>query len=117
MAGKGPPRPKNSTGPQVKNSPAGPRRGKPGRKIQAEATPQAAKPSKQGEPYPIVGVGASAGGFEAFRELLKALPSDTGLGLVLVQHLDPGHASLLAKLLASVGPYNSWAKRGRNSAP
>jgi two-component system CheB/CheR fusion protein len=45
-------------------------------------------------------VGASAGGFEAFRELLKALPSDTGLALVLVQHLDPGHESLLAKLLS-----------------
>jgi two-component system CheB/CheR fusion protein len=52
-------------------------------------------------PYPIVGVGASAGGFEAFRELLKALPSDTGLALVLVQHLDPGHESLLAKLLSN----------------
>jgi two-component system CheB/CheR fusion protein len=45
-------------------------------------------------------VGASAGGFEAFRELLQALPSDTGLALVLVQHLDPGHESLLAKLLS-----------------
>jgi two-component system CheB/CheR fusion protein len=45
-------------------------------------------------------VGASAGGFEAFRQLLKALPSDTGLALVLVQHLDPGHESLLAKLLS-----------------
>jgi two-component system CheB/CheR fusion protein len=55
----------------------------------------------QGEPYPVVGVGASAGGFEAFRELLKALPSDTGLALVLVQHLDPGHESLLAKLLSN----------------
>ena len=52
------------------------------------------------KPHPIVGVGVSAGGFEAFRELLKALPSDTGLALVLVQHLDPGHESLLAKLLS-----------------
>jgi two-component system CheB/CheR fusion protein len=45
-------------------------------------------------------VGASAGGFEAFRELLQALPPDTGLALVLVQHLDPGHESLLSKLLS-----------------
>jgi two-component system, chemotaxis family, CheB/CheR fusion protein len=46
-------------------------------------------------------VGASAGGLEAFRQLLKALPSDTGLALVLVQHLDPGHESMLAKLLSN----------------
>ncbi|HLK64395.1 MAG TPA: chemotaxis protein CheB, partial [Bryobacteraceae bacterium] len=56
--------------------------------------------STQKKHYPIVGVGASAGGFEAFRELLAALPADTGLALVLVQHLDPGHESLLAKLLS-----------------
>lgn len=49
---------------------------------------------------PIVGVGASAGGLEAFTELLKALPLDTGMGFVLVQHLDPQHESALAKLLA-----------------
>ncbi len=40
-------------------------------------------------PFPIVGVGASAGGLEAFTQLLKALPSRTGMAYVLVQHLDP----------------------------
>jgi two-component system CheB/CheR fusion protein len=49
---------------------------------------------------PIVGVGASAGGFEAFREFLKALPRDTGFAFVLVQHLDPGHQSMLTRLLS-----------------
>ena len=52
-----------------------------------------------GEPSTIVGIGASAGGLEAFSELLRELPSATGLALVLVQHLDPNYKSLLAELL------------------
>ncbi len=48
---------------------------------------------------PIVGVGASAGGLEAFTQLLRHLPPDTGMGFVLVQHLDPNHESVLAHLL------------------
>ena len=39
--------------------------------------------------FPVVGVGASAGGLEAFTKLLKHLPADTGMAFVLVQHLDP----------------------------
>jgi two-component system CheB/CheR fusion protein len=50
--------------------------------------------------FPIVGVGASAGGFEAFSELLAALPAETGMAFVLIQHLDPTHESMLAPLLA-----------------
>jgi len=49
---------------------------------------------------PVVGVGASAGGLEAFTLLLKQLPVDTGFGFVLVQHLDPQHESALSQLLA-----------------
>jgi chemotaxis response regulator CheB len=40
--------------------------------------------------FPIVGIGASAGGLEAFRLLLGDLPADTGMAFVLIQHLDPG---------------------------
>lgn len=54
------------------------------------------------EPCPIVGIGASAGGLEAFSQLLKHLPLDTGFGFVLVQHLDPQHDSALAQLLTRV---------------
>ena len=50
--------------------------------------------------FPIVGVGASAGGFEAFVEMLSALPADCGMAFVLIQHLDPTHESMLAPLLA-----------------
>ena len=52
--------------------------------------------------FPIVGVGASAGGLEAFTELLKHLPLDTGMAFVLVQHLDPQHESALTQLLSRV---------------
>ena len=50
--------------------------------------------------FPVVGIGASAGGLEAFTELLKHLPVDTGMGFVLVQHLDPVHESALTKILS-----------------
>lgn len=50
--------------------------------------------------FPIVGIGASAGGFEAFAEMLNALPADSGMAFVLIQHLDPTHQSMLAPLLA-----------------
>src|SRR4030095_1156025 len=50
--------------------------------------------------FPIVGVGASAGGLEAFTRLIKDLPADTGMAFVLVQHLDPEHESKLPQLLA-----------------
>jgi len=43
--------------------------------------------------FPIVGVGASAGGLEAFTQLLKALESGTEMAYVLVQHLDPSHGA------------------------
>ena len=49
--------------------------------------------------FPIVGIGASAGGLEAFSALLKHLPLDTGMAFVLVQHLDPAHDSALTQLL------------------
>ncbi|HSA57299.1 MAG TPA: chemotaxis protein CheB, partial [Gemmatimonadaceae bacterium] len=50
--------------------------------------------------FPIVGIGASAGGLEAFTALLNHLPPDTGMAFVLVQHLDPQHESALTQLLA-----------------
>ncbi len=50
--------------------------------------------------FPIVGIGASAGGLEATTMLLKALPANLGMGFVLVQHLDPTHESILAELLS-----------------
>ena len=49
--------------------------------------------------FPIIGIGASAGGLEAFELFFKTMPVDSGMAFVLVPHLDPGHASLLSDIL------------------
>lgn len=53
-----------------------------------------------GQASPIVGFGASAGGLEAFTEVLRHLPVDTGLVVVFIQHLDPKRTSVLTELLS-----------------
>jgi two-component system CheB/CheR fusion protein len=50
--------------------------------------------------FPVVGVGASAGGLEAFTRLLQRLPADTGMAYIFIQHLAPKHPSMLASLLS-----------------
>ena len=50
--------------------------------------------------FAIVAVGASAGGLEAFSQFLRAIPNNTGMAFVFIQHLDPKHHSMLAELLA-----------------
>jgi two-component system CheB/CheR fusion protein len=79
-----------------------------GRAAQKEEQPHARKkppnPSQQSltpsRLFPVVGVGASAGGLEAFTALLKHLPTDSGMAFVLIQHLDPKQPSQLAGLLS-----------------
>lgn len=56
-------------------------------------------PLKQYQRLPIVGVGASAGGLAAFKGFFEAMPPQTGMAFVLVQHLDPTHESLMADML------------------
>src|SRR5687768_5597532 len=79
---------------------------RPGKKVDPPPVARAAEPLVEGapalpqNPFPIVGVGASAGGLDAFREFLKALPSDTGMAYVLVQHMDARHECILADLLS-----------------
>lgn len=51
------------------------------------------------EKFPVVGVGASAGGLKAFRELVQAIPKNSNMAYVLVQHLDPNYDSKLPQLL------------------
>jgi two-component system, chemotaxis family, CheB/CheR fusion protein len=50
--------------------------------------------------FPVVAIGASAGGLEAYKEFFHALPVDTGMAFVLIQHLDPSHHSMLAEILS-----------------
>ncbi|MFZ5645377.1 MAG: chemotaxis protein CheB [Bacillota bacterium] len=54
------------------------------------------------EPSAIVGIGASAGGLEAFTQLLEKLPNDTGMAFVLVQHLNPKNKSMLTDILSKI---------------
>ncbi|HEV2396343.1 MAG TPA: chemotaxis protein CheB [Candidatus Sulfotelmatobacter sp.] len=68
------------------------------RKLKAEVQ----SPSKEGSAatFPIVAIGASAGGLEAFSSLLRALPADPGIALVFLPHLDPTHESAMVELLS-----------------
>ena len=73
--------------------------------IMTKAKPTKAKAKKrprgaESGTFPVVAVGASAGGLEAYTDFFRALPPDTGMAFVLVQHLDPTHHSMLAEILA-----------------
>ena len=58
-----------------------------------------APPGSPLERFPIIGMGASAGGLEAFESFFKAMPGDSGMAFVLISHLDPTHISLLPELI------------------
>ncbi|MBW4613004.1 MAG: chemotaxis protein CheB [Desmonostoc vinosum HA7617-LM4] len=62
--------------------------------------PQSNSPEEPNDVFPVVGVGASAGGIEAFTQLLSHLPLDTGMAFVLVQHLAPHQESMLSVILS-----------------
>ncbi|MBE9230662.1 PAS domain-containing protein [Cuspidothrix issatschenkoi LEGE 03284] len=69
------------------------------KKYQADpASPQQSETEE--ESFPVVGIGASAGGLEAFTQLLSHLPIDTGMGFVLIQHLSPSQKSMLPDILS-----------------
>jgi two-component system CheB/CheR fusion protein len=55
--------------------------------------------------FPVVGIGASAGGLDAVRAFLQALPAKSGMAYVFIQHLSPEHESNLPELLQRVAPF------------
>jgi chemotaxis methyl-accepting protein methylase len=57
------------------------------------------EPRSPGCQFPIVGIGASAGGLEAMELFLRNVPASSGMAFVIVQHLDPTHKGMLAELL------------------
>jgi two-component system, chemotaxis family, CheB/CheR fusion protein len=63
---------------------------------------EASQPPEEALPFAIVGVGASAGGLEAFSELLRNMPADSGMAFVFIQHLEPTHPSSLSEVLSRV---------------
>jgi two-component system CheB/CheR fusion protein len=60
------------------------------------------EPSATVQNFPVVGIGASAGGLDAFKRLLTVIPESSGMAYVLVQHLDPSHESFLPEILQRV---------------
>ena len=63
--------------------------------LPAESAPQGEAPA----PFPVVGIGASAGGLEALEKLFGAMPPDSGMAFVVIQHLDPTRQSHMVELL------------------
>ena len=95
-----------------------------GPKRSARRQKTVAKPSeapasrKTPDEFLIVAIGASAGGLEAFTELIGNLPTDTGMAFVLIQHLDPKHHSMLSELLSRESAMTvAEAKDGMAVAP
>ena len=85
-----------------------------GQNIEAKSEPKAAKRNKAQKPRKsaaatksipaysdliVVGIGASAGGLEAYKHVLPGLPVGANMAFVIVQHLDPKHRSMMASLL------------------
>ncbi|MBC7908057.1 MAG: PAS domain-containing protein [Rhodospirillaceae bacterium] len=67
-------------------------------------TPVAALPARGGGLFPVVGVGASAGGLEALENFLAHVPAGSGMAFVIVQHLDPTRDSAMCELLQRITP-------------
>ncbi|RYF48314.1 MAG: chemotaxis protein CheB, partial [Comamonadaceae bacterium] len=65
--------------------------------------PEAHRVPRSHLPFPVIGIGASAGGLAALQRLLEKLPPDSGMALVVVMHLSPDHQSALGSILQRAG--------------
>ena len=70
-----------------------------GRKKSSSAARRETAASPASVMFPIVGIGASAGGLEALEQFLGCVPAGSGMAFVIVQHLDPTHKGIMAELL------------------
>jgi chemotaxis response regulator CheB len=78
---------------------------RPSQAGQARPQPnERASPKRASVDFPVVALGASAGGLDAFKKFFDALPTNSGMAFVLIQHLDPTHESLMVDLLAGHTP-------------
>ena len=78
----------------------GPHQAKAAQSRSSRRPSPARSPSCHPQDFPVVGIGASAGGLDACRGLVGALPAGNGMAFILVQHLDPTHESMMVDLLA-----------------
>jgi two-component system, chemotaxis family, CheB/CheR fusion protein len=76
-------------------------------------SPKVSRSEKERDSFPVVGIGASAGGLESISNLLKNLQPDTGLAFVIIQHLGPASHSALANLLVKTTPMSVLEIRDR----
>ena len=72
-----------------------------------EGTPQARLP------FPVVGIGASAGGIQALEEFFTSVDPDSGMAYVVVQHLSPDHTSMLGEILGRDAEDSRRGDQGR----
>jgi len=72
------------------------------RKAKSKALPAGKIPKKVKEKFPIVGIGASAGGLEALEQFLGSVPENSGMAYVVIQHLDPTQKGMLPELLQRI---------------
>jgi two-component system CheB/CheR fusion protein len=61
-----------------------------------------ATPKTIGSGFPIVGIGASAGGLEALEQFFHNMPNNSGMAFVVIQHLDPNHVGIMPELLQRI---------------
>ncbi|MFN2366705.1 MAG: chemotaxis protein CheB, partial [Desulfurivibrionaceae bacterium] len=86
-----------TTTPEESESPPGKTQKSPGK---SRETGESTRPEEPNDiEFPIVGIGASAGGLEALEEFFGAVPADCGIAFVVVTHLAPDHTSILPELI------------------
>jgi len=74
------------------------------KKTKPRTSPVRKIPGKAPEKFPIVGIGASAGGLEALEQFLGNIPEKSGMAYVVIQHLDPTQKGMLPELLQRITP-------------
>jgi chemotaxis methyl-accepting protein methylase/PAS domain-containing protein len=73
---------------------------KPILQVKIKTPPSEREPASPAQPaFPVVGIGASAGGLEALEQFLKNVPPGSGVAYVIIQHLDPTHKGIMPELL------------------
>src|SRR5688572_4801590 len=100
------------------NDPSNPETSDTKAPLAAQAPAAVAEDKNLRRDFFVVGIGASAGALEPISDVLKHLPLGSNFALILVQHLDPNHASILVELLNRVATLPvQWASNGQAVQP
>ena len=79
----------------------------------SKTSPAGKPPRKVKEKFPIVGIGASAGGLEALEQFLGNVPENSGMAFIVIQHLDPTQKGMLPELLQRITPMKVYQAADR----